>query len=359
MPTVTVIVPTYNSGGYLDATIESILSQSFTDFEVIVIDDCSTNDVVTRMRAISDPRLRVVINDSNLGVAGTRNHGLAIAQSEFIAHCDHDDLWHADKLARQVAYLRAHPEIGAATTSFVKFFADGRMVNFQAVHTTFAGQPCSPVYYKWLMYFTSPFLHSSLMVRREIIRRHALRYDEHLSMADDWEFYFRLTSVCDCVPIAGWLTLYNLHGANWSVVAMEEMLDRTGFLSDRIGALLGCQLSVEQGRAYLMAVTIGEPCRDRAALASIGRLIAGITERMIAVHQPSAAEAQLMKHRAAERWWRIVRRTAIEHGTDFLACYDTPGMPNWVRPPWHSVASGHARAHWRQLFARVSPIAPE
>ena len=111
-PTVSVIMPAYGAERTIGASIQSVLDQTFPDFELLVIYDCSPDGTraVVEGLARTDSRIRLIDNPRNLGVAATRNRGVALARGEWIAFLDSDDLWHPEKLSRQLALLREHPD---------------------------------------------------------------------------------------------------------------------------------------------------------------------------------------------------------------------------------------------------------
>jgi glycosyltransferase involved in cell wall biosynthesis len=109
-PKVSVVIPTFNAAALLVETLRSVLSQSYEDFEVIVVNDGSSDDTLQRLEHFaSESRLRIV-DQPNAGVGAARNRGIAEARAQYVALLDHDDLWAPDKLAVQVAYMDAHPE---------------------------------------------------------------------------------------------------------------------------------------------------------------------------------------------------------------------------------------------------------
>jgi glycosyltransferase involved in cell wall biosynthesis len=110
MPRVSVVIPTYNCARFLGQTIDSALRQAYRDFEIIVVDDGSTDDT-QQVVAVYGKTIRYVYQ-SNQGASAARNVALSIASGEFIAYLDADDLWIADKLSRQVEYMVAHPACG-------------------------------------------------------------------------------------------------------------------------------------------------------------------------------------------------------------------------------------------------------
>ena len=115
MPLVSVVVPTYNAPALLRATLDSVFAQTFTDFEVVVIDDGSTDETPAMLSTIGDPRLRVV-RQPNAGIGHARNRGIDESRGTYVALLDHDDLWHPEKLATQVAFLREHPDCAGCCT---------------------------------------------------------------------------------------------------------------------------------------------------------------------------------------------------------------------------------------------------
>ena len=103
-PMVSVIMPAYNAEMYIEEAISSVMEQTLTDWELLVIDDCSTDHTYDKALSMSifDERVRIIRNEKNLGVSRTRNHGLDIARGQYIAFIDSDDLWHQEKLQRQI-----------------------------------------------------------------------------------------------------------------------------------------------------------------------------------------------------------------------------------------------------------------
>ena len=111
MPRATIVVSAYNTLKTLPETVASLLAQDFDDFEVLVVDDGSTDGTADWVMAYPDPRLRLV-RQLNRGLAGARNGGIAEAQGDYIGFCDGDDLWEPEKLSEHVAFLEANPSVG-------------------------------------------------------------------------------------------------------------------------------------------------------------------------------------------------------------------------------------------------------
>lgn len=120
VPRVSVIIPTYNFGHFIEESVGSVLAQIVTDLEVLVVDDGSTDDTLARLARIDDARLRV-LRIPKQGVGAARNHGIDHARGQYVAFLDADDRWRHDKLTRQVAILDDEPDVGFVFTNFVRF----------------------------------------------------------------------------------------------------------------------------------------------------------------------------------------------------------------------------------------------
>src|SRR5262245_55227910 len=112
-PKVTVVIPVYNREKYVAAAIESILAQTFSNFELLVIDDGSTDGSREVIQSFRDLHVHLVCNETNLGIPRTRNRGIQRAHGEYLAFLDSDDWAYPERLGKQVAFLDSHPEHAA------------------------------------------------------------------------------------------------------------------------------------------------------------------------------------------------------------------------------------------------------
>ena len=165
---VSVLMPVYNCAHHLPAAIDSILSQTYRDFEFIIIDDHSTDDTSLALERYQaqDSRIKVYRNDGNLGVAKSLNRGLELAHGEYIARMDADDISLPERFARQVEYLDVHPEIGALGTQTVYIDDDGKFLPQQTWE-----QPTSPSLILWHLLYGSPLCHPSTIMRADCLQR--------------------------------------------------------------------------------------------------------------------------------------------------------------------------------------------
>ena len=121
---VSVVMPTFNCEKYIAQTIESVLSQTYTDFEILVIDDCSSDNTVDLVKKISDPRIKLFVNDVNKGTAFSRNLAISESKGEYIAFLDGDDLWEPTKLEQQISFMKKN-DISFSYTQYDEINEDG------------------------------------------------------------------------------------------------------------------------------------------------------------------------------------------------------------------------------------------
>ena len=129
MPKVSVITPAYNASKFIGETIESVLKQTFQDWEMIIVDDCSTDDTLKIANEFlkKDPRIKIIQNERNSGVAATRNHGLDVAIGDFIAFVDSDDLWLPEKLEKQLKFMEEN-DVALTYTKYQNYITETKQL---------------------------------------------------------------------------------------------------------------------------------------------------------------------------------------------------------------------------------------
>jgi glycosyltransferase involved in cell wall biosynthesis len=180
-PKITVLMPVYNAEAYLEEAINSILSQTFRDFEFLIIDDCSKDNSVKIIESYQDSRIRLVKNEGNLGVAATLNKGVELASCELIARMDADDYSYPERLEKQFNYFRQHPDCVLLYTFSRKISADRSKVaekKFTSHH----------LYYNLL--FHCPIRHPSVMYKRSVVKEVGM-YDK--TFVEDFNLWFRIS----------------------------------------------------------------------------------------------------------------------------------------------------------------------
>jgi glycosyltransferase involved in cell wall biosynthesis len=156
---ISVILPVYNAEKYLQEAIASILQQSYRHFELLVLNDGSTDGSEAIVKTFSDPRI-VYVYHQNMGLAATLNKGIQLAQGEYIARHDNDDVSDAERLGKQLAFLQANPDVVLLGTAAEIIDENGKSTG------RFHHHPNSNADLKWALLFNNPFVHSSVMFKK-------------------------------------------------------------------------------------------------------------------------------------------------------------------------------------------------
>jgi Glycosyl transferase family 2 len=188
-PLVTVLMAVHDGGDFVRQAVESVLRQTFADFELLIVDDGSTDETPRLLASFDDARIRIVRNDENLGLTRSLNRGLAMARGALIARQDADDLSHAGRLAAQVAFLDREPGVAVLGTQ-------ARYVNVRGRSKSVAPWPksTSNLAIRWQLLFDGPFVHASVMFRKAVVWDALGGYDESFRTSQDFELWSRINA---------------------------------------------------------------------------------------------------------------------------------------------------------------------
>lgn len=202
MPKISVLMPAYNAEKYIKEAIDSILAQTFSDFELIIIDDGSTDRTAEIVNDYSDSRIRFCPNEKNMGVAATLNRGLALASGEYIARMDADDISKEERFSKQVGYLDAHADIAVCGTS-IELFCDGTVIG-----TRFPSTELEKL--KEDLFFSCGIAHPSVMMRKAAILELG-GYDPAFNGMEDYELWCRVAEKNKIAVLPEILFRYRIH----------------------------------------------------------------------------------------------------------------------------------------------------
>ncbi len=177
---ISVVMPAYNASRFIGESIESILNQTLKNFELIIVNDGSTDDTVDIVNSYNDPRIRLIHNPENLGIVATLNNGITEARSEFIARLDADDIAVANRLEEQLKYMLANPDVELLGT-WAKTFTDN-------VHDS-EDWTISNRDLTFNLLFFNPIIHSSVVFRKSTILREGMYRQNY---AEDYDLWSRL-----------------------------------------------------------------------------------------------------------------------------------------------------------------------
>ena len=208
---VSVIMSNYNTPEeYLRASIESVLNQTYKNFEFIIIDDCSTDSSLGIIKSYNDKRIILIENEVNLGITKSLNRGLAVAKGEYIARMDADDICLPERFEKQVCYLKEHPDTIVCGTG-VELIGD-----WQDRHSNkFICReiPERDLFKVYLLFGNYPnIVHPTAMFNHKIIKENNIKYDERYPVAQDYKMWVTCCNYGECVNLKETLLYYRVHG---------------------------------------------------------------------------------------------------------------------------------------------------
>lgn len=272
---ISVIMPIYNGELYLREAVESILSQSYTDFEIICIDDGSTDgtlDILNEYAAI-DSRL-IVISRENKGLIATLNEGIVRAKYNYIARMDADDISHVDRFKLQVEYLNSHSDVAVVGCAYEYINEGGSYISTRKTYN-------SDFILKSICLLGSPFAHPSVMINRGILNDD-LYYDQEYKHSEDYELWVRLSQKYKFGGINKVLLKYRV---------LNSSVSRQNFIEQKMNMAKAASNHLFQNRlsdievkrlsdlyignrfGYRTALTILKQSKKMAAIIQLGYLI--------------------------------------------------------------------------------------
>lgn len=348
-PAISVIMAAYNGAALVGETIATVLAQTRADWELIIVDDKSTDDTLAVLRSYADPRIRVIAAEANQGPVHTRNHALSYARGKYIAALDQDDLCTPDRFARQAAYLDAHPEVALVASAALLRYGD-------KAKPWPGKRPLSPAMIDWLLLTQNPLVWSTTMFRAEAAFALSPFTRPELRYAEDFDLYHRIRRFGALARIDAPLLEYRCHpgGASQKFRTMMQA-SAAGVLAQRYAPIFGEQAAGDAALVahYLMG---RDPVPDLETLGTLSAILARLHAWFVAetVLDP---QAQIeVDGEYARLWWQLAR-PALRQGTVGLrqtlgvrpeVVRLTPTNPDLIVSPM----LGKARALARSLSGR-------
>jgi glycosyltransferase involved in cell wall biosynthesis len=292
-PPLSVIMPVYNAARFVGAAVESVLRQTFGDFEFLMIDDASTDGSRAVLAGITDPRCRLLFNETNLGAAETKNRGLAEARGELIAFLDCDDLALPERFAMQVDWLRVNPSVGVLGTSIEHIDAAGDSLG------KFDLSEPDPRALRARFLFENRVAQSSVMLRRAALDDTAFR--KEYEPAEDYDFWAHLAPKTNFAVMAPVLVRYRIHDRSVSALKVAAMQSAVVSIQ---GAQLG-QLGISD-TSNLQPVVVGtESISSLALLDALSQWLGALRK---ANHERGIYDSAIFDRELCSRWIAIGER---------------------------------------------------
>jgi glycosyltransferase involved in cell wall biosynthesis len=198
MPLVSALIAVHNDAAHIRSAIDSVLEQTFDDLELVVVDDASSDETPTLLEGAT-----VVRNDAQLGLAGSLNRGLEHVTGRYVARLDSDDVARPQWIVSLLARMQAEPRAAVVGSGIVEL-VDGRE---GAAHRL----PAGAVPLRWHALFSSPFFHSTVLIDKQVLDAHGLRYDTRFEESEDYDLWTRLLHVADGDNLPEPLVLRRMH----------------------------------------------------------------------------------------------------------------------------------------------------
>lgn len=210
IPQVSIIMPVYNTAPFLREAMDSMLSQTLSDFELIVLNDCSPDNAEEVLNTYNDPRIVRYKGEKNVGLSNVLNIGIELARGKYIARMDSDDISLPNRLQVQVDYLEAHPEIDLVSVG-MQLFGDKEEIWVR--EQDFEEMKICALFY-------SPVLHASSMWRKDAFEKQGLRFRQEMVPSEDYDLWTRaLVKGLKLVNLAEVLYKYRIHGTQATLQA--------------------------------------------------------------------------------------------------------------------------------------------
>lgn len=236
-PLVSITMPVYNGADFLQEAINSVLAQTYSNWELLVINDGSTDSSRDIVLANTDPRVRLIDNEQNMGIINTRNRGIELANGKYIAWLDADDIAMPTRIEKQVRFLEKHPDCGAVGTLFQQLTTDGTLGKIYEF-------PTGRKEVRTHLLIENCICNSSTMLPATLMK--VSKYLHEFEVAEDYELWDRISTSHYICIIPEILTHYRVHGNNVSIKKKEKMFETVKQLSARMLTSTGLNFTERQ-----------------------------------------------------------------------------------------------------------------
>jgi glycosyltransferase involved in cell wall biosynthesis len=306
-PLVTVLLPVYNAEAHLAEAIQSILSQTFRDFELLIINDGSTDRSAQVIASFKDERIRLVNNESNHKLIATLNKGFDLARGKYIARMDADDISLPQRLQRQFDFMESHSEVGICGSWFRSF----------GTHSTVVKYPEKDEDIRVMMLYQIPFSHPTVMLRREVVEKHHIRFLPEFIHAEDYEAWVRLIPLTKFANLPEVLLQYRLHEQSVSASYRGIQEKNTYKIISKVFENAGMRVSDEEIKLFREVAYAGFKA-EKEFIERAESILRRLVESNDRTHYlPDAA----LKKFIFEKWFHL--------------CYNTTSLGRWVYDYYH------------------------
>jgi glycosyltransferase involved in cell wall biosynthesis len=199
---VTVLMSVFNGEQYLKEAIDSVLNQTYTDFDLLIINDGSTDNSLAIIQSYKDPRIKLINNDQNLGLINSLNKGIGLIHSDYIIRMDSDDICLSNRIEVQVNFMDTHPEVGVSGSHY---FQLKESKHFEI------DLPLSSEEIKAFLIFNCPLAHPTTIIRKQVLDTYHIKYETGYLYSEDYHFWLQLSKVSQLRNLKESLIYYRMH----------------------------------------------------------------------------------------------------------------------------------------------------
>ncbi|WNO54807.1 glycosyltransferase family 2 protein [Stakelama saccharophila] len=323
-PTVSVLIAAYRGAPLIAETLDSLYAQTFSDFEVVIVDDCSGDETAALVRGYGDPRVRLIVAPENGGPVAARNRAFAAVRGRYVAGLDHDDVCRPDRLARQAAFLDANPDF-VLVASHAELLVDGMVRPSPRVHGM------TPDQIDWMMLTRNPLVWSSVMFRADAARRLDVFERCDRLYVEDFDLYHRLRSFGRIAEIDLPLVCYRSHAGGLSKRFAGRMLETASMVLAEAQDRLFGRHDADAIGLFIRHLMAREPVRDAATLERLFTAVAALRRQFFAAKALDDAARMAVDHDISQLWWRTCREAVRSGAMPLRRALATPAGRDAVR----------------------------
>lgn len=268
-PVVSVVMSVYNGEKYLREAIDSVLNQTFSDFEFIIINDGSSDKSLSIIQSYNDKRIVLIDNDGNKGLIFSLNKGLEIAKGKYIARMDADDINLPERFKKQVDFLESNTSIGVLGCDYISFAENSSQI-VKSIHDKFK--------IKSFLLFTATMCHPTLMLRKQILVDNNLNYSENAKHVEDYDLWCRLVLLTDFCNLNELLFKYRDHASQVSHKNIDTQLINSNIVQENYLKKLGFSYSESDLKSHYL-ISSNARIKDKNSLICIENWFLNLVEQ--------------------------------------------------------------------------------
>ena len=319
---VTVLMPVYNGKKYLKEAIDSILNQTYSDFEFLIINDGSTDNSENIINSYNDSRIRYVKNECNLKLIVTLNKGIQLAKGKYIVRMDADDISAPTRIEKQVAFMEQNEGVGICGSWFTAFGDVAESICKYKEHH-------NEILFK--MFYQCHFCHPSLIIRKKVFEDLVIPFDKQFIHAEDYELYFRLSTKWKFHNLQDSLIKYRIHGSSVSRQNQKVQLEHSLQIRKMFFSLLAFDCSQEELQSF---ETLNH--QDYKAISITSKNMQSLLESMLkGNHQKKIFDSSFLEKEVKALWLTYCyHKSSYKTYRSSILLFDEKLVQTVSKPKW-------------------------